>query len=479
MEQDHMGNTVIRIVCFLLVLLPAVPLFTSPVQAFYITAFEQPDRNAPVSQALIYSDGQYVGITDRYGIYNLTYEGEPPKILVKKSGYHEWAGTPSRNDTLLLVPLQVRNCSYTILISDADTMLPVKGARVVAGTGGFLIQQGITGPDGTIVLPLRAEQVYNLTISVENYHEIREKLVTGTEDTRVRYSPIRTDRITIRVKDSRDGHPVTGTEITVDNRSAGMTNDTGILVTNLTRETGYSLEAAAPGYEKTKMEVTPGVGDQVIELTLIKQKLPIVITVYDQNKNPVEGAEIRINNNSTGLTNRYGRLTVPGLEAGDYEVMVSRGGLENQSRSVVLSPGKSDIIFDMEPEKSRITFRVENPAGFPLSHASVQVNGSDSGSTDAGGMVNITLEAGRTYLVSASMPGYDVNNTTVTPPAPAPVILVISPQKQGTGAISPALILLACGLVAIIVTGILYSRSRWYKQSHQQKKQELLKRRSL
>ena len=96
-----------------------------PVCALNIMVFEQTDRTVPIPQALIYTNEEYTATTNENGTYNLSYEGDPPALRIAKAGYREWTGTPKVNDTLLLVPLQIRNCSYSIQVFDADTLLPL------------------------------------------------------------------------------------------------------------------------------------------------------------------------------------------------------------------------------------------------------------------------------------------------------------------------------------------------------------------
>ena len=476
-----MDNEVRKMMHGVLVLLITGILIIFPVAALNIMVFEQSDRTAPVPQALIYSDGEYTATTDENGTYNLTYEGDPPSIRVAKAGYREWTGVPDLNDTLVLVPLQIRNCTYSIQIFDADTLLPVEGAQVKAGYGDNIVLQEHTSSNGTAVLPLRAEQVYDLMVTLHNYQIIREKLITGFENADIQYSLIRNDRISLLVKDSLDNDIIPDAMISIDGKASGRTNEKGIAITNLTRGVDHTIEVTAAGYERTILQKTPGEEDLIIDVTMVREKTPVFITVYDLDKKPVEGAEIRIDDNETGFTNEYGRLTVPDLELRSYEITVSKEAYETQKRMQEISSEESDIIFDIRADKIQVPVMVEDISGIPLTNASVQANDSSVGMTDSNGTLNILLERGRSYGITASLSGYLENNTSVTPMTSSPVLIILQPREIQKKDTQFPVLPLGVGLVIIagMLIVILYLRGMGKKPSRSQKKRISLRKRSL
>ena len=476
-----MDNEVQKVMHGLVVLLIAGILIIFPAAALNIMVFEQSDRTAPVPQALIYSDGEYTATTDENGTYNLTYEGDPPSLRVAKAGYREWTGVPDVNDTLVLVPLQIRNCTYSIQIFDADTLLPIEGAQVKAGYGDNIVVQEHTNSNGTAVLPLRAEQVYDLTVTSHNYQIIREKLITGFENADIQYSLIRNDRISLLVKDSQDDDVIPDAMVSIDGQASGKTNEKGIAITNLTRGVDHTIAVTAAGYERTILQKTPGEDDLIIDVTMVREKTPAFITVYDLDKQPVEGADILIDDNETGFTNEYGRLTVPDLELRSYEITVSKEGYETQKRMQEISSEESDIIFDIRPEKIQISVMVEDISGIPLTNVSVLVNGSAAGMTDSNGTIPVPLERGRSYGITASLTGYFENNTSVTPMTSSPVLIILQPREIPKKDTPFPVFPLGIGIAVIagILIVILYLRGMGKKPSRSQKKRISLRKRSL
>lgn len=476
--MDSRVSVLIQGICVLL-FVGIIIIF--PASALNIMVFEQSDHMAPVPQALIYSESEYIATTDENGTYNLTYEGDPPRLRVAKAGYREWNGIPAINDTLILVPLQIRNCTYTIQIFDADTLLPVEDAQVKVGYGDTFVLQEHTGSNGTVVLPLRAEQVYDLTVISHRYQTIREKLITGFENADIQYSLIRNDRISILVKDSQDGRNISSADISIDGVESCKTNENGIAITNLSRGVDHTLEVTADGYERTILQKTPGDEDRIIDLIMVREKSPVFITVYDPEKKPVEGAGIRIDENETGYTNEYGRLTVPDLELRNYEFVVSREGYQTQRRIQEISSANPDIIFDLRPETISVPVIVENVHGIPLSNASILVNGSPGGLTDSNGTVLLSLEQEDSYLLTASMPGYFDNNTSVIPAMSSQFRIILQSRDSGENSAPFPVFTLGVGILVIagLVIITLYLRGKGRRPSRSRKKRMSLRKRSL
>ncbi|MDD1727913.1 MAG: carboxypeptidase-like regulatory domain-containing protein [Methanospirillum sp.] len=452
-----------------------------PVCALNIMVFEQTDRTVPIPQALIYANGEFAATSDVNGTYNLSYEGDPPALRIAKAGYREWKGSPSVNDTLLLVPLQIRNCTYSVQIFDADTLLPLTGIQVKAGLSDGTIRQNRTDSNGSVQLPLRTEQVYDLTITGGKYQTIRDKLVTGFEDTAVQYSMIRNDRLSLLVQDAQTHHPVPDAQIFTDRTDSGKTNDKGILITNMSRGTDHMIEATAPGYEKTILQKNPGEEDLIIEVTLLPLKSRVFVSVYDPARQPIEGAEIKIDGESVGLTTQYGRLSIPDRELRSYIFTVSKIGYKSASRTLDLTQNSSDIIFDLQPEVTRVQVSVENLQGISLPNASVLVNGSLVAKTNSNGSAILNLNEARSYLIGVELDGYYPNNSTVKLPLSGPVSLLLTPKEQDNVATSLPWLYIGVGIVIVLGIGffLLYRGGGKRPSSHVRKKRSTLKKRSL
>ncbi len=428
-------------------------LVTAPVCGLNIMVFEQTDRTAPIPQALIYTNGEYAATTNENGTYNLSYEGVPPALRIAKAGYREWTGTPLVNDTLLLVPLQIRNCTYSIQVFDTDTLLPLPDLQVKASLPDGTVRQNRTGPNGSVLLPLRSEQVYDLTITGGKYQTIRDKLVTGFENTAVQYSMIRNDRISLLVQDAQTKHPVADVQVFTDGKDSGKTNEKGILITNMSRGVDHMIEARSPGYEKTILQKNPGEEDLILDVSLIPLKSTVFVSVYDPAKQPIEGADVRIDGDLEGPTTQYGRISIPDLELRSYLISVSKKGYKPESRTVDLTSNNSDIIFDLTPDLISVPVMVRDIQGRSLPNASVLVNGSQMAVSNGNGSAVLALKEKQSYHIGAELTGYLQNNTTIIPPVSTPVILVLSP-KEKENVVTP-FPLIEAGIIVLVVLVLL------------------------
>nr|WP_319538916.1 carboxypeptidase-like regulatory domain-containing protein [uncultured Methanospirillum sp.] len=456
-------------------------LATAPVCGLNIMVFEQTDRTAPIPQALIYTNGEYAATTNENGTYNLSYEGVPPALRIAKAGYREWTGTPLVNDTLLLVPLQIRNCTYSIQVFDADTLLPLPDLQVKASLADGTVRQNHTSSNGSVLLPLRTEQVYDLTITGGKYQTIRDKLVTGFENTAVQYSMIRNDRISLLVQDAQTKHPVADVQVFTDGKDSGKTNEKGILITNMSRGVDHMIEARSPGYEKTILQKNPGEEDLILDVALIPLKSTVFVSVYDPAKQPIEGAEIRIDGESAGSTTQYGRISIPDLELRSYLISVSKKGYKPESRTVDLTSNNSDIIFDLTPDLISVPVMVKDSQGRSLPNASVLVNGSQMAVSNGNGSTVLALKEKQSYHIGAELVGYLQNNTTIIPPVSTPVILVLSP-KEKENVVTP-FPLMQAGIIVLVVVAlllILYFRGGGKRPSSRARRRRIdLRKRSL
>jgi hypothetical protein len=220
-----------------------------------VIVFEQSDRTVLIPDAIVYADGKIAGKTDINGAFNLTFDGYRPSIRVAKGGYTEWTGTPAENDTAILVPLQVRNCTLHVEVFDADTLIPVQNAYIVATSEDGVRQEAHSGLDGKADLALRSDQVYALDITAPNFQPTHDTVVTGGDATTVQYALVRNDRLSIRVLDSVSSSPIASAQIQIDSMHIGLTNERGILISNTSRNVEHVFDISAEGYEPA--HVTP------------------------------------------------------------------------------------------------------------------------------------------------------------------------------------------------------------------------------
>lgn len=477
-EKQGMGKRDSTKIVQALVLIACVCVICIPVSAIQIMVFEQTDKTAPIYQALIYADGDYIAATDLNGTYNLSYEGDPPSLRIAKAGYRDWTGSPHMNDTLVLAPMQSRNTTYTLQIFDADTLFPVQGAtiRVSEDIGENKTQ---TDANGVVLLSLRSEQVYDLVITSQNYQTFRDKLVTGFEDGQKQYSMIKKDRLSLFVKDGADSHPVSDAELQADGILIGRTNEKGILITNLSRGQDHTIEVRATGYERASTVITPEEDDFIIDLNLNKQRSYVFVSVYDTEKRPVEGAQVSLDGSGVGVTNEYGRVSIPELELKSYDFVVTKDGFNSVSLNQEITSETTDVIVEITPVLFSLDVRVTTSEGLPIANASVSIDNSSTKETNSDGNVTFLLGPG-SYQVTARM---DVlsNNTSVMLLSHSQLPLILASEAEHHDDLAIPWVYLGGGLIALLLVILLIflRGGKGNRNTYARKKRSSLRRRSL
>lgn len=477
-EGQDMENRVNTVMVRAVVVIACLCIVWIPVSAVQIMVFEQTDKTAPIYQALIYANGDYIAATDLNGTYNLSYEGDPPSLRIAKAGYRDWTGSPHVNDTLVLAPMQSRNTTYTLHVFDADTLLPVQGAMVRVNEE---LEEGRTqtGVNGTATLSLRSEQVYDLVITSQNYQTFRDKLVTGFEDGQKQYSMIKKDRLSLFVKDGADSHPVSGAELLADGVLIGRTNEKGILITNLSRGQDHTIDVHADGYARTTTVISPMEDDLIIDLTLSRQRSDVFVSVYDSEKRPVEGAHVSLDDRDAGVTNEYGRILVPDLDLKAYDFVVTKEGYNSVLLNQEITSETTDVIVEITPALFNLDVLVTTPDGLPIVNASVSVDNISTKETSSEGNVTFLLPPG-SYQVTAIRESL-TNNTSLALSSQTAITLLLTPDAEHHDDLAIPWVYLGGGLIALLIVILLIflRGGKGNRNTYVRKKRSSLRRRSL
>lgn len=408
-----------------------------------VIVFEQSDRTVLIPEAIIYADGEIAGKTDLNGAFNLQFEGFRPNIRVAKGGYTDWMGAPSENDTAILVPLQVRNSTLHVEVFDADSLIPIRDARIAATSEDGILHEGFSGYDGKVDLPLRADQVYNLEINAQDFQQERDIIVTGGNASTVQYPLVRNDRISIKVTDSVTGSPVPLAKIQIDGALAGISNDRGVVISNTSRNVEHFFDISAEGYDPVHLSRAISFEDQVVDFPLTKAKSTLFISVYNKDQKPLSGAQVSMDGTIRGDTNEFGRLMLSSLEMKPYEFTVTRDGYKKNTQIYAPVNETGDLIIVLESELIDLSVLVSDNRDVPLSNVTLFLIGDNQEtlSTNETGLDGISILPaieGRTYRVKAEKGGYYPNSTSVsTQSNPNRVILhnpaTINQSSPGSG----------------------------------------------
>ena len=448
-----------------------------------IIVFEQSDRTVLIPEAIIYADGKIAGKTDVNGAFNLDFEGYEPNIRVAKGGYTEWTGSPSANDTAILVPLQVRNSTLHVEVFDADTLIPVQDAYVVVTGEDGTRQDARTGFEGKADLGLRADQVYNLEITAPNFQEAHDTVVTGGDSTTVQYSLVRHDRISIRVLDLAGSFPIQSAHVQIDGMKTGTTNDRGILISNISRNIEHIFDISVDGYEPAHITRTISFEDQVVDFPLTKAKSTVFVSVYNKDQKPISNASVRMDGVLLGDTNEFGRLMVPALEIKQYEFVVTCDSYKKNTMS--FTPGKEtgELIIVLESEFTDLEVFASDAHGNPLKDVTVFLQGDARETlniceTDMNGTCLLPALEGKMYHIRAEKGGYYPNSSPADTHTVPNTIILHNPATAGSNSTGTSpFIPVFIGFILLITGTGLYLF--FMKEKRPRRKSRVKRRRSL
>lgn len=475
----HIPGACIVSICLIL------SMFLVSGSSVMVIVFEQSDRTVLIPDAIIYADGKIAGKTDINGAYNLSFEGYHPSIRVAKGGYSEWTGSPAENDTAMLVPLQVRNSTLHIDVFDADTLNPIKDAYIFATSEDGVRSEANSAFDGKAELALRADQVYNIEIKAQDFQAVRDTIVTGADFSTVQYPLVRNDRISIRVTDSVSGVSIPLAVIKIDGAIAGITNERGVVISNISRNVEHAYDVSAEGYDLAHLTKTISFEDQVVDIPLVKAKTTVFVSVYNKDQKPLSGAKVTLDGNLKGDTNEFGRIMISSLEMKPYEFGVTHDGYKKNTLSYAPGNETGELIVVLESELIDLSVFVSDNYGKPLCNVSVNLLGDgqetlSTNETGLDGMSVLPAIEGKPYRVKAEKGGFYPNTTAVnTQNNPNQIVLhtpaTINASSPSEGGIPWVFVI---GLLVVLAggAGIYVAMS---KRKHPRRKSRNSRRKSL
>jgi hypothetical protein len=391
----------------LLFALLCLVLICSAAQAtdLQITVLDSID-NVTIPHATVYVNAQNYALTNNNGQFLLVHNGlNDQRIRITMIGYDDWEKTVPKNDTFVLVNLSRKALTLTVKLIDSDNLGPVAGALVNISALNST-QSKYSDTAGTATFGVNASMLYSITISAPNYEPRSGTVDIGSENKNVSYSLLSGNRLSVVVKDKITKVPVSNTEIYLNTVLAGKTDERGILNTPVTRGNLYAIEIKKDGYETFSESRTISESDALYTVEISKASLGAFVYVYDENQNPINGADIYINGSLSGTTNQYGRGTFPELVLGSYPVEIRKTGYVASNRTLVVSNKSEDYTFTLSFVNADLTVYVQDKEQKIIPNATILIDGTRSGQTDDHGQYMTKVKFNKLYNITASKDGY-------------------------------------------------------------------------
>jgi len=430
---------------FLFALLCTLLLCSSAQATILQISVHDSTDNSTIPHATVFLNGENYTRTNSLGLVFLNHSGlNDQRIRVSMTGYEDWEKLVAKNETSVLVNLSRKSITLKINLYDPDSLESVSGARVNISAENMK-QTNLTDVSGSVTFRVNATTLYYLDITAPGYLPRSGSIDMGNEDEGAQYWMLPANRFSFMVKDKNGMAPVPDAEVRIDNALAGKTDSRGVLTIAVTRGKVYTIDIKKGGYQTFTESRTISETEVLHSVALSKALLGAFISVFDENRNPINGTDVYINGTLSGTTNQFGRINFPDLVSGSYKVEVRKTGYISVNRTIVVTNKDEDYIFEIPFENADLTLFVQEKDQKMVPNATIIINGITSGVTDDHGQYRTKVRFNTLY------------NITVIKDTYQPV----SVQKQfaqGNATASVTLIMeksLDWGIIIMIVIGVL------------------------
>ncbi len=390
---------------FLFALL-CVLAFCSAVQAtnLLITVQDSLD-NTTISHATVYLDGTNVGLTNNAGQFLLQSGQGDLDLIITMDGYNDWTGTVGGNVTNLSVTLTRKTLYLNVSLFDSNTLEPVSGANLFL-TSENSTQDATSDTTGSATFGVTAYTYYTLNITAANYQPRSATIEIAAENQNVQYWLLSENQYSFVVKDQNSFAPVAGASISVNSVLLGMTDSRSILIAPITRNTPVTIQITKTGYQTENQVLTISTNEAVDSISLTPVPVSGSILVFDQQNQPISGADVSLNGTVVATTTQYGRAMLQNLIPGDYAIVVSKTGYTPVSEQIDIVNESSEFPLVLSLASVEQTLFVQDSDQKNIAGATVLLNGAVAGTTDPHGELDTQLTYNTSYNITVTQDGY-------------------------------------------------------------------------
>jgi hypothetical protein len=390
---------------FLFALL-CIVAFCSAAQAtnLLITVQDSLD-NTTVPHATVYLNGANVGLTNNGGQFLLQSGQGDLNLLITMDGYDDWGGIVSGNTTSLSVILNRRTLLLNVSLFDSNSLNAVSGATLYL-TSANSTQTGISDASGTASFAVTSYTFYSLNMTAPNYQPRSETIEVDATNQNVQYWLLSGNQYSFIVKDQNTQAAVAGATISVNSVLLGTTDSRGVLIAPISRNTPITVEVKKTGYQTVIQSLTVSTNEAVDTVVLTPVPINGFVFVYDQQNQPISGADISLNGTVVANTTSYGRATLQNLVPGTYSIVVGKTGYTPVSQQIEISNASSEFPVVLSLATVSQTLFVQDTDQKNIAGATVLLNGAVAGTTDAHGQLDTQLTYNMPYNITVSQNGY-------------------------------------------------------------------------
>jgi hypothetical protein len=401
--------------------------------------------NSTIANATVFLNGDEYAKTNNNGLVFLNHSGLNDLLIrVSMTGYEDWEKLVAKNETSVFVNLSHKNITLKVNLYDSDSLGAVSGARINISSKNIK-QTNLTDVAGSVTFGVNATTLYSMDITAPGYLPRIVIIDIGTEDKDAQFWMLPANRFSFLVKDKNGMLPVTDAEVRIDNALVGKTDNRGVLTIPVTRGKVTSIDIKKGGYQTFTESRRINETDALYSVSLSKALLGAFISVFDENRVPISGADVYINGTLSGTTNQSGRINFPDLVSGSYNVEVRKTGYRSMNRVILITNKGEDFTFEIPLETADLTIFVQEKDQKIVPNATILLNGNTIGVTDDHGLFRTKVRFNTLYNITAIKDTYQPGS-------------VQKQFAQGNATASVTLIMeksMDWGLIIMIIVGIL------------------------
>ena len=386
---------------FFFALLSILLLCSSAQATILQISVQDSSDNSTIPNATVFLDGDEYAKTNNTGQVFLNHSGLNDLLIrVSTTGYVDWEKLVAKNETSVFVTLSRMNLTLKVNLYDSDSLGSVSGARINLSAKNSK-QTNLTDVAGSVSFGVNATTLYSMDITAPGYFPRIEIIDMGTENKDAQFWMFPANRFSFIVKDKNGMLPVTDAEVRIDNALVGKTDTRGILTIPVARGRVTSIDIKKGGYQTFTESRRINETDALYSVILSKALLGAFISVSDENRVPVSGADVYINGTLSGTTNQSGRINFPDLVSGSYNVEVRKTGYRSMNRTILIINKGEDFTFEIPVENADLTIFVQEKDQKIVPDATILMNGNTMGVTDEHGLFRTKVKFNTLYNITA------------------------------------------------------------------------------
>lgn len=307
------------------------------------------------------------------------------------------------------VAAQSDTVTLTVAVEDLNGD-PVANATVRASWDGGSDRKTTAG-NGKVFMDVPAGETVTFTVEHPNYVRNRPFRATRTSDGEVTIPVAPKASLTV-VAANDAGDPIEGASVTVVRKgrtiATGRTGADGRYATGDIEAREYEITVSKPGYFTRRLTDDLG-GPVTRRVTLRTGTVEYTFVVRDDHfdpPRPVENATVGVGSVGSVRTLAGGRGSIGVPVNTVQEVRVTKPGYETVSRRVRIGESRGNVTLTTSRTENvsvragnrrvvvgeRVTVEVSNAYGEPVEGATVLLDGSSVGTTDAEGTLAVVIE---------------------------------------------------------------------------------------